>query len=266
MHTVYSDGGMTPTELAGAAHAAGLSVVALTDHDNTDGIAEMDEACKSFGITNVHGAEMSSYYGDEEVHILAYNPNLNSEGFKRVLKSNQEERERRAVSMIEKFAANGYDVSFEEVESYRKGSFSSSFVVRAVCAKYGIKDVGWAIRHFFHEMKFHEPTKSFSAFEMVEAIHEAGATAVLAHPVRLRMSVSERADFIRKLAACGLDGIEAFYKKGGKEKAKEFVDLARELGLKCTCGGDVHFKGMPFFAESLPELSDFTVDLTKVDF
>lgn len=266
MHTVYSDGGMTPAELASAAHAAGLSVVALTDHDNIDGIAEMDEACKSFGIVNVHGAEMSSYYGDEEVHILAYNPNLNSEGFKRVIKTNQEERKRRAVSMIEKFETIGYDVSFEEVEKYRTGSFSSSFVVRAVCAKYGIKDVGWAIRHFFHELKFHEPTKSFSAFEMVEAIHDAGATAVLAHPVRLKMSAAERAVFIRRLAACGLDGVEAFYKGGGKEKAKEFVYLARELGLKCTCGGDVHFEGMPFFAESLPALNDHTVDLTKVEF
>lgn len=265
MHTVYSDGGMTPAELANLAHAAELKVVSLTDHDCVDGIREMNEACEKLGIINIHGAEMSAHYGDEEVHILAYNPLLNSPEFARVLEANQAERKRRVISMIEKFKKVGYGISLEEVDSYKKGSYSSSFVVRAVCKKYGIKDVGGAIRHFFHELRFYEPTKAFDAFEMIELIHKFGATAVLAHPMRLGLPRGEKHTFIRKLAAHGLDGIEAFYKNNDAVTTKEYVDIARELNLKATCGGDVHFSNMPFFLKSLPELADYTVDLKSIE-
>lgn len=263
MHSVYSDGGMKPAEVARKAADDGLKVVALTDHDTVMGVPEMNAECEKLGIVNVCGCELSACYEGAEIHILAYRPDLDSSDFKYIISENQKERERRQYRLTERFKREGYKISQEDVDKEVVDSRSSSHVIRAVCKRNGM-DVDKAFYYFFHEKDYYEPTIRFNAFELLEGIHASKALAFLAHPMRIKLDDAEKFRFIKALAKTGLDGIEAFYKNTPDDVTKEYVALAKELDLKASCGGDVHFESASFYKNALPCLPDYFVDLDKI--
>ena len=105
------------------------------------------------------------------------------------------------------------------------------------------------------------PVEGVSPETVIEEIHAAGGAAVLAHPVRLDMEPTERTAFIRRLAAAGLDGIEAKYKRSSRATVKAFCALADALGLFVTAGADYHgdrneIIARPLSAQCVGQLTD----------
>lgn len=242
-HSYYSDGLYAPAFVAAKAAESGCDFFALTDHDSIDGVREADEAAKKEGIRHIHGVELSAYCG-REVHILGYGIDIENEGFLQLLSAQQERRRVRAGKILVKLAAYRMPIEFDYFEGKVNNVFSRMHIARALADLGYEPDFYTALSKWLKEdSPTFVPNEGLSPQEIIAAIHAAGGYAVLAHPVRLSMDGAERAAFVSRLTAAGLDGLEAVYKKSSKESMREMRKLAQRHGLFITAGGDYHGDG-----------------------
>lgn len=240
MHSYYSDGAYPPAVLADYARKAGAEAVALSDHDTLDGIDEMNAACESLGIVNVPAVEISSFETCD-VHILGYNIDPRRADLRAFLSEMETAKIQRIGRILDKLRVHGMPLELGDVRKFARSSLSRGHVARAVVER------GWAasIQECFDRWLYeggpcHVPNTKARPSEVVRLIHTAGGTAVLAHPIRLKLDDGAKAAYVRKLAAEGLDGIEASYKQSPPERTAFFTGLAKENGLFVTNGGDFH--------------------------
>ncbi|MCI8596031.1 MAG: PHP domain-containing protein [Clostridia bacterium] len=240
IHSHYSDGLYSPTEVLRRAKEAGCEVVSLTDHDTFDGVDEANEAAKSLGIKNVTGAEISSYAGTK-VHILAYGFNRLDPRFNAFIKELKARRRERAEKILARLADYGMPIPLRELDSCVSREISRPHIALAMVRLGYEKDFITAMRKWLlHGAPTYVPACGVSPEEAVEQIRSAGGLAVLAHPVRIDLDTYEKTALIKRLAAAGLNGIEAVYKRSSRATVKEFKELARSLGLFVTAGADFH--------------------------
>lgn len=263
MHSVYSDGMLTPNELAERAEASGVRLYSITDHDNLGGAAEKAEAAKARGLFYVQGWEVSSYEkGGCKVHVLGYRCAENAAYF-RFLEERRQGALLRSADMIEKANALlsvGLTLGDAEEWHFRKETpLHTMHVVRAYAKKLG-KDAGELYRTLFSRgcpaySDLCRPTPE----EVVPVIHETGGVAVLAHPGRIELDFKARERLMEKLIWAGLDGIECYYTTHTAGETEYFAAFARAHGLYATGGSDFHLEdgvhviGQPVF-EPDPEL------------
>ncbi len=281
-HSYFSDGAFAPEALVSRAAAAGVELLALTDHDNMAGCAEGAAAAKALGLKFVRGIEVSSYLGAAKVHVLGYGCAEN-EAYVRFLKERQEGARMRAEDILSKAnEALSLDVSMEEVDSFRASKDTpvhTMHIVRAFAARLNA-DAGELYRKVFAPggRGFSDMGRPLPV-DAVRIIHEMGGIAVLAHPAQIlllpedisarfsSLSAEEREDvkrtygnarepFMEMLAAAGLDGIECYHPTHTEEETERFLRFARERDLLVTGGSDFHDDGSgrkighpPFFAE-----------------
>ncbi|MDE7394603.1 MAG: PHP domain-containing protein, partial [Clostridiales bacterium] len=232
-----------PAYVAEKAAASGCDFFALTDHDSIDGVAEADEAAAKAGIRNIHGIELSAYCG-REIHILGYGIDIENEGFLRLLSEQQARRKARAEKILVRLAAYRMPIDFDYFEGKVHNVFSRMHIARAI-ADYGYEpDFYTALCKWLKEdAPTFVPNEGLTPEEIIAAIHAAGGYAVLAHPVRLNMDGAERAAFISRLTAAGLDGLEAVYKRTSHKAVRELKKVAQRCGLFVTAGADYHGDG-----------------------
>lgn len=240
LHSYYSDGFYSPADVMKKAKDAGCEIAALTDHDTLDGIDEANEAAKALGIKNIAGVEISTYC-PTEAHILGYAFDRNNPILKSLVSEQKQKRRARSDQILSRLRSHG--IVFEKgcFDFYIKRELSRSHIAVAMVEHGYEPDVPTAFRKW---LRSGAPTYvAMSGVEpevAIEAIHAAGGLAVLAHPVRLDFDGYERRDFIKRLAAAHIDGIEAVYKRSSHETVKELSELAAKLGLFVTAGADYH--------------------------
>lgn len=240
MHSNWSDGLLSPTEVAAAAQAAGAEVVALSDHDTCAGVAEMSEACKRFGIINVPALEVTSHDGCD-VHVLGYNIRPFDKDLNEFLKYMQKAREERAQIMLDRLSALGMPLTMEQVCVFARKTMSRGQVAHALVAAGYAKDIGECFEKWLYEGgPCFAPNTQATPIEAIARIHAAGGLAVLAHPVRLKKTDAEKIELIDRMAKAGLDGIEAVYKHSAPDRIALFTELAAKYKLFVTNGGDFH--------------------------
>jgi 3',5'-nucleoside bisphosphate phosphatase len=236
-HSTYSDGELPPAEVVAAAAEAGVTTLALTDHDAIDGVAEAADAARTAGIVLVPAAEMSCVHGRiDDMHMLGYW--VDTTAIAPACERAQRERITRAEEIVERLRAQGVPVSFEDAIA-QAGDASS--VGRPHIAKAaGVKPEGMGA--FFEEWlvpgaKAFVPRRWPDAIEAAEIIHGAGGSAVLAHPFWDMDDPGEVAALIGDL---DLDGVECFYPAHDRAQTKFLVELCRERGLAATASSDFH--------------------------
>jgi predicted metal-dependent phosphoesterase TrpH len=236
MHSTASDGGLPPSEVVAAAHAAGIAAIALTDHDTMDGIAEASAAANRIGMRVVHGVELSAHDGAHEIHLLALHIS-HPAPLELRLSAFREARQSRAVRIVERLNHIGIPVSMDAVlvES-AGGAVGRPHVARAMMKIGKVRDTREAFDRYLGAGKPGFVAKErLEIREAIEITHAAGAVAVWAHP-----GPDARRARLEPLVAMGLDGIEVRHPSHNHEDVLRIGALADFFKLLYSGGSDWH--------------------------
>jgi 3',5'-nucleoside bisphosphate phosphatase len=235
-HSTVSDGQLVPAQVVEEAAKAGVTTLALTDHDAIAGVPEAAEAAERLGLELVPAIEMSCVHEyAEDLHVCGYWVDL--EAIAPTCERAQRERIARAGEIVEKLRGEGFDLQLEDAvrEAGDALSIGRPHIARAAGAS---GDLG----PFFEEYlvpgaKAFVPRRWPTAAQAVQAIKEAGGVAVVAHPY---WDISEPAEVEELIRALDVDGVEAFYPSHDREQTAHLLQLCDELDLIPTASSDYH--------------------------
>lgn len=241
-HSTASDGTDTPADLVRKADAAGLDVIALTDHDTTRGHAEALAALPE-GLTLVTGAELSCRLDGVSMHLLAYLFDPEEPALLAERELVRDDRVPRAQGMIAKLNALGVPVTWEQVARIAgDGSVGRPHVAAALVELGVVPTVGDAFtREWLADGgRAHVEKHETDPFEALRLVKGAGGVAVFAHPAASKRGRTVPESAIAELAAAGLDGIEVDHMDHDPGTRARLRGLAQELGLLVTGSSDYH--------------------------
>ncbi|MBN9621136.1 MAG: PHP domain-containing protein [Actinobacteria bacterium] len=245
-HSTASDGTDSPAELVQAAVAAGLDVIAITDHDTTAGWAEA-LAARPAGLTVVPGVEFSCVHREPDgrtisLHLLAYLVNPDEPAITAEWARLRAPRLARGERMVANLVAAGYPISWAQVsELAAGGSVGRPHIGRALVAAGVVPDVDTAFRELMSSRQpYYVRKPDTEVFTALRLIRDAGGVAVFAHPIARRRGpvVSDRT--VADLAAAGLVGMEVDHPDYDPDDRAHAHGLAADLGLVGTGSSDYH--------------------------
>jgi predicted metal-dependent phosphoesterase TrpH len=245
-HSDASDGTDSPAELVAAAAAAGLDVVALTDHDTTGGWAEA-VAARPRGLTLVPGVEFSCVHVDDEgrrisLHLLAYLIDSQNDAVQAEWARLREARRTRAVTMVERLVADGYPITWDRIDELAgDASIGRPHIGRALVEAGAVPNVDAAFRDLLSSRQHYYVRKADTdVFDALALIRAAGGLPVFAHPLARRRGPVVSADTIAAMAGTGLVGLEVDHPDHGPDDRAQAARLAADLGLIGTGSSDYH--------------------------
>jgi len=243
-HTTASDGTLTPRELVRAAAGRGVSVLAVTDHDSTGGLAEaIAEAAGRPPLEIVPGLEINCDVpggpgrAASEIHILGYLIDWEAGWFQEFLRAQRAERAGRVHRIAERLTALGLPITAGEVFAIvGEGSPGRPHVAQAMVKRGYVKSIREAFDRYLHTGgPASVPRRRLTPVEAVRVIRRARGVPVLAHP-----GLAERDAMIPELVEAGLLGIETFYPEHSPGQVAHYGALCRTHGLVATGGSDFH--------------------------
>ncbi len=241
VHSTASDGSFSPSELVELAIKAGLTAIAITDHDCTGGIDEALMAAKDTRIEVVPGIEIGVGETDD-IHILGFyidhkNPRLES-----MLKKLREWRELRNKAMIEKLQSAGFDITYDEVKKITGASnMGRLHIAQALEIKGQVSDYRKIFKQYISPgQAAYVKREKIGEKEGIETITASGGLAFLAHINYLQKSEEELDAIVRRLTKYGLAGIEAFYSDYTPDMERIAAGLAEKHNLLKSGGTDFH--------------------------
>lgn len=255
VHSTESDGTLTPMEVIQAAKEAGLSALALTDHDTASGIAKATATAAACGIELIPGIELSTEYklpvakGDcKEIHIVGLYINPDNEQLQKKTKEFRDCRNSRNELMIQALQNEGFTITMEDVIAENP----DSVITRANIARYlyehgQIKSIAEAFAKYIGDgCKCYVGRFKITPMDAVKLIHEAGGIAILAHPLLYHLNSDTLQHLIDDLKEAGLDGIEAIYSTYTTGEEQLVKKIAAKNQLLISGGSDFHGANKPF--------------------
>ncbi len=246
LHSTASDGKYAPSRVMEMAHARGLSAVALTDHDTTDGVEEARQAAVRLGMEFVPGIEMEAVYGRHRLHILGYYIDPTGSPFINALKGIVAKRHQRNEAIIERLRSMGIDIVYETVCERHPGSIiGRPHIADELIRLQAVSSFQQAFSKYLgNDAPAYVPRDAPSAANVIETIRAAGGVASLAHPGRITTtSHLELTTMIRDLCEAGLIGIETLHPDHNDATLKAMSDFATRYDLCPTGGSDFHTLG-----------------------
>jgi len=237
-HTTASDGTFTPRELVREAARRGVRVLAVTDHDSTEGLAEAeDEATGHRPLQIVPGIEINCDVEGGEIHVLGYYLEHEAPWFQDFCRAQRDERRQRVHRMAARLGELGMPIDAEEVFALvQEGSAGRPHVAQVMVKRGYVKSVREAFDRFLGAGKpGHVSRNKLTPEDAVRLIRRAGGVPVFAHP-----GLADRDAIIPSLVAAGLMGIECYYAEHSAAKTAAYVDTCGRLGLVSTGGSDFH--------------------------
>lgn len=242
LHTTYSDGSLSPGEVLKHAQRANVTALAITDHDTVDGLPDAFEAGASLGIEVIPGIEISSRYGDSELHVLGYFLDWNDAALRHELAELKQTRHTRNPLIIQKLNELGLDMTYDEVKALAGDvSVGRPHIARVLMNKGYVTSAKEAFERYLAEgAAAYVPRELPDPSCAIALIRAAKGVAVLAHPVWLHRTGEGIEKLCDRLKAAGLQGIEAHYSTHRPEQTAEYLSTARRLDLLITGGSDFH--------------------------
>jgi 3',5'-nucleoside bisphosphate phosphatase len=252
-HSVYSDGALRPDAVVGAAAAAGVSLLALTDHDTAEGVPEALRAAARAGISVVPAVEISSMFDTrQDLHILGYRIDPADPSLVRALERSRGDRQARAAKMTAALKQLGFAVDEEMLarRSEHGQSIGRPHLAQAVVSRPenherlragGLLDpTAFLVGYLTEGRPAFVPRAAPTVEEAIALIHGAGGVAVWAHPF-WDIDASEGVlDALERFHRAGLDGVEAFYVTHTEQQTRLLAVRAAELGMLTTGSSDFH--------------------------
>ncbi|NNG17235.1 MAG: PHP domain-containing protein [Gemmatimonadales bacterium] len=237
MHSTASDGTLTPSVVVERAAKAGLTAIALTDHDTVSGVPEALEAGNPLGVRVVSGCEFSVAAGWGELHVLGYFLPIHSDLLESFLARCRDDRYRRADRMVTRLQGLGVSMDFERVlETARGGAIGRPHVAQVLVDCGAVNGIQEAFDRYLGRGKPAFVAKDLPSFsEVADLVHRVGGLVSAAH---LKDRGSRRA--LRRLQAQGLDAVETRHPSHSAEVRGNLAEHATALGLLQTGGSDWH--------------------------
>ncbi len=247
IHSMFSDGTYTPTEIAHLAHKRGLTAISLTDHDTLAGIAELITAVEPFQIEAIPGIELSVVHGENHFHLLGYFVDHLDRELHKKIDVLQKARSLRNEGIVAKLNGFGIDITMDEINSISPiGQTGRPHIAEILCRKGVVKDLNTAFSRYLKKGAGAYVSRFvYSAAEAIEMIKSSGGLAVLAHPVQDRQSFQHLSATIDDLAELGLDGLEVYYPSHSFAVRKKLKEIAKRHDMIISGGSDYHGRIRP---------------------
>jgi predicted metal-dependent phosphoesterase TrpH len=255
-HSTASDGTESPAELVGAARAAGVTMLAITDHDTTAGWGEAVDAAIRLGVQLVRGIEISCSREHRSIHLLGYLPDPDDPRLAVELARARDSRVTRMDRIIERMAEDGIPVSVQEVRAQVApgATLGRPHLADALVAMGVVEDRDAAFRDLLHDgSKYYVGHYAPDPVRAISLVRRAGGVPVLAHPFAMRTATISD-EMVEELAAAGLAGLEAHHRDHEPADVERALRLADRHDLVVTGSSDYHGTG------KLNRLGEHTTD------
>jgi len=239
LHTTASDGKLSPSDLVALAARNGLQIIAITDHDSTEGLAEAIAAAGPFGLQLIPGIEMSSDLGLNEVHILGLFIEHEDPELQRALAQMRVDREDRGYRMVQNLGALGYALDWERVLAIAAGgAVGRPHVAEAMLERGYVASVQDAFDRFLgRDGPAYAERPKLLTTDAVAFVQRFGGLAVVAHPFD---GPQDLETLLADLKPAGLVGLESYYGTYTAEQVQSLVATAGRFDLIPTGGSDFH--------------------------
>lgn len=246
-HSIFSDGTNTPEELVALAAKAGISALALTDHDTTDGWPRFKAAAAQTPVQAVSGIELSAEFGDITLHILGYLFDPANEALQTALTWVREGRTERNFQILEKLNRLGYKLTHDDILKHAGDDLIGRPHFAAALIEKG---------HFKHKDKIFQQLlgkgkaayverRRLSPEACVELIRSAGGIASIAHPGQMKITTRALRRLVKKLKPHGLGALEVWHSTHKEYQIAAFLRICEDFDLAATGGSDFHGKLTP---------------------
>ncbi len=250
LHTLYSDGALTPKEVLKMRADEGYELLAITDHDGVEGSVYGEKYAEELGVKYISGIEFDSE--DElgkDIHMLGYGFDPDHPAFNLAIGKILKQRNDRNNRFLKALNDKGYDISYDELYAVNEGRFMGKPTFASVLIKKGfVKSHSEAFNTIFRDPEIRSIKKeTLHTKEVVDIIHAAGGLAVMAHPMEQRHLDETFEEFkprmyeiLDRMLCYGIDGIECHHPSADPVQQEMLVEFANEHGLMITRGSDFH--------------------------
>lgn len=238
VHSNHSDGVDPPSAVVDRARAAGVSALALTDHDTVAGVGEGRAAAKAVGMAFLSGVEVSASFGRCEVHVTGLGVDETHPALLERLAHLSAQRRERIGAIVERLQATGIELPREQLERFEQEATPGRLhVARALKHMGAVRRTQQGFDQYLNPGRpAFVPKVLLPADEAIALIHQAGGLAFVAHP-GLQKSVRK---LLPLLLTLPFDGIEAYHVSHSPGRTGEFLALAKERKLLVSGGSDCH--------------------------
>lgn len=246
-HSHCSDGSLSPAQLLRAAEAAGVTAVALCDHNTVAGLPEFMEAAQGSAVEAIAGTEFSVDYQGKELHIVAlFLPQESWTAVDARLAQLHRDKEASNRALVAALRDGGYDITYEAVLAIAGGGWVNRAHVAQVLTRRGYTA---SVQEAFATLLgrhggFYVPPRLPDALDTIAFIKAQGAVAVLAHPL-LSLDAAQLRGFLPLAKAAGLDAMETMYPRFDENATQTLRAMAEEYGLAESGGSDFHGAAKP---------------------
>ena len=246
-HSTFSDGSFAPEQLVEMAAAKGLAALALTDHDTVAGLPRFLAAGAGRPIRLVPGVELSVDCSHGVMHMLGYWMDVDHPELVEQMEWIRNGRNLRNRGMLEKLNELGFALAWDEVAAFAgEDVVGRPHFAQAMLQKGYAKDKNEVFDKWLGDGKpAYVDRPRLTAEAAVALIRRAGGVAVLAHPFTLRIGKESMAKLFSDLAAQGLAGVECYYSEHSADLTRDYLAMARQVGLVPTGGSDFHGEVSP---------------------
>ena len=244
-HSNRSDGSLPPADLVRAAVAAGVEVLALTDHDSVDGLAEATEAAHGTALRLIPGVELSASWQRRTLHIVGLGIDAGHPTLTALLARTRALRESRAAAIAAKLEKLGVKEALVKAQAISNGQITRTHFARLLITEGKCKNMQRAFDRFLGTGKpAYVAVEWASLEESVQTIHAAGGRAVLAHPLRYDLSGAWRDRLLAAFTAAGGDGLEVCCGSSNLDDIQTSLADAVRHKLRGSIGSDFHSPGL----------------------
>ena len=247
-HSHYSDGTFSPAEILAEAEQLGLSSVALTDHNTVAGLPEFLSAAQDSSVEAIPGVEISTAYGETELHIVGlFLPADSFDQITALLEEFNRKKETSNLLLIQNLNRAGYILNYEEIcRNHSQGTVNRAVIAAAMLKKGYISSINEAFKGLLSKKGgYYIPPERLSAFDAIAFLRSLGAVPVLAHPFLNLKTEPELRRFLEEAIPHGLAAMETMYSSYSPETESMARRIAREFGLKESGGSDFHGQTKP---------------------
>jgi predicted metal-dependent phosphoesterase TrpH len=241
-HSTASDGALSPEDLIARAIAQGVNVLALTDHDGTEGIAAARQASQNTDLTMIAGVEISVTWGGGTVHIIGLNVDVDNATLQQGLMEMRTFRIGRAAKMAERLDKAGIPGALDGARKYASDVMLGRLHFAQFLVEHGhAKNIRDVFKRFLVRNKPGYVAGEWASLtNAVTWITAAGGQAVIAHPARYKMTATKLRRLITDFKVAGGVGIEVVSGRQHPEEVKKLARLAEQFELLTSCGSDFH--------------------------
>ena len=247
-HSTASDGTLSPTRLVEAAAAAGVTTLALTDHDCVAGVEEAALAAARCGIRLVPGIELSVSWRGQTLHLVGLNLDIHNSALQQATEQVLDMRRSRAAEIARKLEQSGVHAPLEGARKHAQTELISRTHFAHYLVEQGhARDIRRVFKHYLVRGKPGFVSCEWLSLEHgVELVHRAGGLAVLAHPARYTLSRTRMRELMKVLQSLGVDAIEVVSGSHSQEENRAMAQLALDFNMPASQGSDYHGPEKPW--------------------